>query len=351
MPKFINAKKENIPKTKPKKTKAAKAKKGKEKPAKVPKAKGKNLLPKNKRVLVLLAAAVIIMIIGSAQALIVLSVKKKNGPAEKMQQAPSYYFSKDEEISSVTEIVGERDFKKPPVSDDGQEKETSNPHDKTQENKESSADAPTQADNRQEERYKYLHAEDISADLKKYKDYLEGEKHFIDVTDKSRQTGQSSTEETSETGSEIYHLAGPSKDTSSYLYIILESETDSYTVTVCKESQPWNTYYKNQWDQQKKIIAEFEKQPKASTTIEQAAETVRAQGQEKLGLPETADSYEYIPSPGISKIEGENYYAVRTYKRQTDDTLIYVASYLFDYDTGSVAFQYDETTGKTTPLN
>ena len=351
MPKFINSKKENIPKTKPKKAKTAKPQKGKAKPAKFPKAKGKSLLPKNKRVLVLLAAAVIIMIIGSAQALIVLAVKKKDVPVEKVQQAPSYYFSKDEEISSVTEIVGERSFEKHPVSEDGQETKPSETHDKTQNNKESSADAPTQTDSRQEERYKYFPAEDISADLKKYRDYLEGEKHFIDVTDKSQQTGQNSTEETSETGSEIYRLAGPSKDSSSYLSIILESETDSYTVTACKENQPWNTYYKNQWNQQKKIIAEFEKQPKAATTIEQAVETVRAQGQEKLGLPETADSYEYIASPGISKIEGKNYYAVRTYKRQSDNTLIYVASYLFDYETGSVAFQYDEATGKTAPLN
>ena len=175
-------------------------------------------------------------------------------------------------------------------------------------------------------------------------------KNFIDVTDRSQKPGQTTTEEASKADTEIYQLAGPSKDSSSYLSITLESQAGSYTVTTAKENQPWNTYFKDQWNQQKKVIADFEKQPKATNTIEQAEETVRSQGQEKLGLPDAAESYEYIAAPGISKIDGKNYYTVRAYKRHSDDTLIYVASYLFDYDTSSVAFQYDEVTEKATPL-
>jgi len=350
MPKFIKNKKEKAPKTKPQKVKAAKAKKVKAKPAKAPKAKGKSLLPKNKRVLVLLVAALMIMIIGSAQAIILLTAKKKDTTKEQVQQAPSYYFSKDEGISSVTEVVGKRDFEKQPAVEAVQETETKETDDQTQKARESSAPSSTQAAG-PEDRYKYFHVEDTSADLKSYKDCLEGVKNFIDVTDKSLQEEQTSTEETEKVGTEIYRLAGPSKDSSSYLSITLESEADSYTVTTCKEDKPWNTFFKDQWKQQKKIIADFEKQPKATNTIEQAEETVRAQSQEKLGLPETVESYEYIASPGLSKIDGKNYYTVRAYKRQPDNTLIYVASYLFDYNTSSVAFQYDEGTGKATPLS
>ena len=349
MPKFTKAKKEKVPKTKTKKVKAVKTKKEKKKPAKAPKTKGKSLLPKNKRVLVLLTAALMIIIIGSAQAIILLTAKKKDVSKEPVQKPPSYYFSKEEEISSVTEVVGERDFEKQPVSEASQETETDETDDQAQKAKESSADSPPETSGLGD-RYKYLHVEDISADIKSYVDYLEGEKSFIDVTDKSRQAEQASPEEAPKTDSEIYRLAGPSKDSSSYLSITLESEADSYTVTTAKENQPWSTYFKDQWNQQKKIIADFEKQPKVNNTIEQAEETVRAQGQEKLGLAETADAYEYIAAPGISKIDGKNYYTVRAYKRHSDDTLIYVASYLFDYDTSSVAFQYDEVTGKAIPL-
>ena len=349
MPKFIKAKKEKVPKTKTKKTKAAKVKKAKGKPAKAAKTKGKSLLPKNKRVLVLLAAALMIIIIGSAQAIILLTAKKKDVSKEQVQKAPSFYFSKDEDISSVTEIVGEREFEKQPASEAGQETETKETGSQAQEAGESSAGSSPQTPG-SEDRYKYLHVDDTSADLKSYMDYLEGEKNFINVTDRSQKPGQTTTEEASKADTEIYQLAGPSKDSSSYLSITLESQAGSYTVTTAKENQPWNTYFKDQWNQQKKVIADFEKQPKATNTIEQAEETVRSQGQEKLGLPDAAESYEYIAAPGISKIDGKNYYTVRAYKRHSDDTLIYVASYLFDYDTSSVAFQYDEVTEKATPL-
>jgi hypothetical protein len=345
MLKLNKSKKENIPKTRPQKGKAVKTKQNKIKPAKAPKnkEKGKGLLPKNKRVLVLMAAALLIVIMGSVQAIVLLTSQKKDVQKEEVEEVPTYYFSKDEDISSVTEIVGERDFKKQEASEASLETETKET---------SSAGASSQASGMRA-RYKYFNVEDTSADIKNYMDYLEEKKNFINITDQSQQpeSGQPSTDEASKTSAEIYQLAGPSKDSSSYLSITLESEADSYTVTTSKENQPWNTYFKDQWNQQKKIISDFEKQPKSTNTIEQAEEAVRAQSQEKLGLPEAIDSYKYITASGISKIDGNDYYKVRTYKRQPDNTLTYVATYLFDYNTGSVAFQYDEVTGKAIPLN
>lgn len=348
MLKNIKSKDKKIPKTPPIKGKEVNNKQNKAKPAKASKDKGKGLLPKNKRVLVLMGAALLIVIMGSVQAIIMLTSQKKGESEEKAEVAPTYYFSKEEDISSVTEIVGARDFKKLEASEASSETETKETVDQTTESSSGTASRTSGL----EASYKYLHVEDTSADIKSYMDYLEEKKNFINITDKSEQpeSGQPSSEETPKTCSEFYQLAGPSKDSASYLSITLESEADSYTVTTSKESQPWSTYFKDQWNQQKKIIADFEKLPKATNTIEQAEDAVRTLSQEKLGLAEASDSYEFIASPGISKIGGKNYYTVRTYKRQPDSTLIYIATYLFDYETSNVAFQYDEVTGKTTPL-
>ncbi|WP_312427178.1 hypothetical protein [Lacrimispora sp.] len=348
MLKITKSKDKKIPKTPPQKGKAVNNKQNKAEPAKAPKDKGKGLLPKNKRVLVLMGAALLIVIMGSVQAIIMLTSQKKGEPEENAEVAPTYYFSKEEDISSVTEIVGERDFEKLETSDASSETETKETVDQITE---SSADTASRTSGL-EASYKYLNVEDTSADIKSYMDYLEGKKNFINVTDKSEpsDSGQPSADETPKTSSEFYQLAGPSKDSASYLSITLESEADSYTVTTSKENQPWSTYFKDQWNQQKKIIADFDKLPKATNTKEQAEDAVRSLSQETLGLSEASDSYEFIVSPGISKIDGKNYYKVRTYKRQPDSTLIYIATYLFDYETSNVAFQYDEVTGKTTPL-
>lgn len=302
MPKFIKTRKAPVSKIKPTTT---------------PNIKEKIPLKKKKRIPVFVLAALLLVVIGSTMAILLLPTQKKEIPKETAQKAPSYYFSKEEGISSITEIVGERDFERQTALEDGIEKQ-----------------------------YSYLHAENPSADLKSYMDYLESEKNFIDVTEKSHQDERTPNQE----AAEIHQLAGPSKDSAAYLSIALKSNTDSYTLTIRKENQPWNTYYKDQWNQQKKIVEDLKKQPKAANTIEQAEDTVRSQGPEKLGLPGTADSYEYIGAPGVSKIEGTNYYTVRAYKRQPDKTLIYAASYLLDYSTNKVAYQYDEVTGKATPL-
>ncbi|WP_077611019.1 hypothetical protein [Clostridium sp. Marseille-P2415] len=355
MPKLTKTEKAKIPDTKLKKGKPAKTKQKKAKPIKAPKVKGKNPFSKNKKALVLLVAALMVVIVGAAAAIILLTLPKKVRTDEKAAEAPAYYFSKEEGISSVTEVVGERNFEKVTVPKTAQTESTESEEHGSEDSQGSQTQAAkesgetTAESNGQGETYKYLNVDDVSADLKSYRSYLEEEKNFIDVTGK-KQTTESSAEESQEESTEFYQFAGPSKDSDSYLSITLESETGSYTVTACKEKQSWNTYFKDIWNQQKKEIEDYEKVPKATNTIEKAEETVRAQGQEKLGLPEAADSYEFIAAPGISKIDGKDYYTVRTYKRLPDDTLSYVATYLFDYNTSNVAFQYNEATREITPL-
>ena len=334
------------PKTKLKKPKAAKVKK--EKPAKAGK---KSLLPKNKRVVVLLVAALFIVIIGAAQAIILLSVRNKNTVKEKVAKSPEYYFSKDEDISSFTAIVGDRTYEEPksvPESSKETEKSDTDKKESDAEGK-AASEGDTSAADQQKDTYKYINLDDPSADLKSYKNYLETQKSFIDVTEESS-AAENTESETNSENSECYQLAGPSSDSKSYLSITLESEGDSVTVTAGKGSESWNDYFKNQWNQQKKVISDIKKQPKSETSIEQAENTVRSQGQEKLKLTESADSYQFIASPGISKIDGKDYYTVRTYKRMPDNTLTYVATYLYDCADNSVSFQFDEITGQTTPL-
>lgn len=335
------------PKTKSKKPKAAKVKK--EKPAKTGK---KNLLPKNKRVVVLLVAALFIIIIGAAQAIILLSMKNKNTEKEKVVKAPGYYFSKDEDISSFTTIVGERAYEEPaPIPESSEQSEKA---DSTAKESDGAAKSGTEAEDKAasgeaKDTYKYVHLDNASADLKSYKDYLETKKSFIDVT-KENAAAESTESETKTEDTECYQLAGPSSDSKAYLSITLESAGDSVTITADKGSESWNDFFKNQWNEQKKVISDIQKQPKSETSIETAENTVRSQGQEKLKLTESPDSYKFIASPGISKIEGKNYYTVRTYKRLPDNTLTYIATYLCDCSDNSVGFQYDEITGQTTPL-
>lgn len=327
-------KKTNIKKTKTK-LKPQKAVKGKaEKPKKTRK---KNILPKNKRALVLLVAALFIIIIGAAQAVILISMRHKAPAKEKVPKAPEYYFSKNEDISSFTTIVGKRTFEKQEPDSESAAKSAADAK--------SSTTTPVEP----EDTYKYVNLDNASEDLKSYKDYLETKKSFIDVTAES--TAAASTEgETKSENAEFYQLSGPSNDSKSYLSITLESSGDSVTVTAGKGSESWNDYFKNQWDQQKQVISDIQKQPKPETTIEQAENTVRSQSQEKLKLSESTDSYQFIASPGISKIDGKDYYTVRTYKRLPDSTLTYIATYLCDCSDNSVGFQYDEVSGKATPL-
>ena len=334
MPELVKQKKEKVPKAKPKKTKAVKTNTKKAKPPKAPKASEKTFSPKDKKLLVLLAALLMLVIIGAAIAIFLLTLGKrgKESVAEEAPKAPTYYFSEDEEISSITEIVGERDFKaQAPKKDEAASEST-----------EDEAES-------EKEIYQYLHASDPVGDIEAYQSYLEGEKNFLDITDKSRME-EAQSPEASEEEPNIYELAGPSKDANYYLSITLETSADGYKVTTCKEDQPWNTYLKTLWNEQKQKIEDIQKKPKASTTIEQAEDAVRAQSQEKLGLPEPVDSYEYIATPGIVRIDGTNYYAVRTYKQLEDRTLIYIGTFLFNCDTNDVSYQYDEITGQTTPL-
>ncbi len=287
--------------------------------------KGKNKekrLQKNKKTFIFLTVLLMVVAAGSVVVINLLPLSRETLSDQKELEAPAYYFSKEDEVSSATKVLGSRDFKTPAEeqSKDGQESE--------------------------KKLYTYVHVEDVSADLTAYKTYLEEEKNFIDVTKNNQEEESSSPEEYAM----IYELAGPSSDSDSYLSITLEAEAESYTVTACKESQPWNTYIKTMWGQQKKELADTSSSPQTNSTLEQAEKSVSALGREKLGLPEPTDSYEYIAAPGIAKIDGSNYYTVRTYKRQANSTLVYIATYLSDYSSGNVAFQYDEVTGEVTPL-
>ncbi|WP_367568913.1 hypothetical protein [Lacrimispora sp.] len=311
-------------------SKKVKPAKSRVKKAKPPKAKEKKT-PKNKKAFIFLTAILVVAVTGSAAAITLLTLAKTGTSDENEPEAPAYYFSKKEELSSVTKVLGPRDFEKlDSLSSEQEESQTSGEAE------------PTNTG----ESYKYFHAADVSADLNSYKTYLEEEKNFIDVTKNSQEEKPSSHEEKLE----IYQLAGPSADSGSYLCITLKEEEDGYTVTAYKGDQPWNMYIKEIWNQQKKELAEADESSQTSNTIEEAEKSVSSQEQQKLGLPEPTNSYQYIASPGIAKIDGINYYTVRTYKRQADSTLIYIATYLSDYSTGDVAFQYDEVTGEATPL-
>lgn len=325
-------------KTKQSKTKTAKPKEKKAKTPKAPKTKNKKNSLKNKRALLLLVAALILVIIGSALTIFLLTMKKKDTTKEQPPKSPDYYFSKEDDISSFTTIVGDRHYSQITETPESQESNENTDQDS----------ADTSAQPKSDISYRYEIKKD-SDDLERYKKYLEDDKNFIDVTDLSESTEPPKESNEKEEDLKIYHLAGPCKDSSSYLSILLKARNNSLTVETSRGNQPYNTYLKDQWTKQIQVVNDLKSTSKATNTIEQAENSVRSLG-DKLGLPEKTDSYEYIASPGISYIDGKNYYTVRTYKRQPDDTLAYIATYLCDYSTKNVSLQYDEITGKTTPL-
>lgn len=394
MPKLMKAKKDKTPKIKKKKVKKQKTKRPKKALKlklpklpkitlpKLPKPKLKNPLSKKKKILLIVVSVLILIILGAVTAILIFTLGKKGEKEEAPPEAPAYYFSKDEELSSITTVVGEREFINltviPEESEEAKETEAAKEDKKEKSGKKKGSEETSKEENADaesssqesagteesqdaaeettagetpvpEEVYKYLHVEDVKGDIKSYQTYLETEKNFLDVTEKNEPEEKPDTEDPQE-GHEFYTFAGPSKDSESHLVITLETDGDSYTVTARKEAEPWNTYFRILWNQQKSKIEDFEKKPKATTSIEQAEDTVRSQSQEKLGLPEPTESYEFIAAPGLSKVDGTNYYTVRTYKRQEDGALYYMGTYLFNYDTNQVGFSMDEITGETKPL-
>lgn len=301
---------------------------------------------------------------------VIWSLNKNSVP--KPPSPPVYYFAKEDNISSLTEVVGERVFEEINPVDAGDGGESTGAAEETavrsdtmdrggaetqeetgaQEETAGQEETGTQEETAGEEReqYRYYPAEDAAADLQAYKEYLMQEKHFIEpAIEEEDDKGETKEEEKEEDSGELRCiLAGPSSDENSYLEITLTAGQTACTVTAVKKGEAWNSYVARLYEEEKKKV---QKQPEEPISTRQIAEdTVRGMSQGQLALSEPVKNYEFITNPGLIMVEGTNYYRISAYKKQENGTLSYECAYLMDFDSGDVGYKYDDVTEALEPL-
>ncbi len=317
-----------------------------------------------KKFLIPLILAVIFLAVGAAGGIYINSRRTNNAP-------PDHYFARSEQISSMTDIVGERslaeavpepvpsDAETVPAASDAAVSESAASLEGEENEAQIEADSPSGADSPEAKVYRYYSSENARQDVDSYIEYLKTEKHFIDVTDAQKEDAEdkaaaSEAGSASSTGSaqdgagaesrkKVHRLAGASQDSDSYLSITITEEADGYTVTTVKENQPWAAYFTQLWDSALHQAGTDNTEPQPS--LASAEETVRTADQQLLGLPAPASEYEFIAKRGLVRLNGNDYYCVSAYRANDTETFDYEGAYLLDASSGKIMYRYDEATG------
>ncbi len=338
-----------------------------------------------KKKLLILAATAFVLAGGAAAFFVPRYLKQKR--QEELEKAPAYYFSKDDGVSSVTEIVGEREFESidaklleglvaeaamnaPPEEEkaEAEDSEGENPGEteaEGTEEKAGEAEAEETGEKAEEaaelpgtEAYQYRGAEDVQADIDAYLTYLETEKGFVDVTSvmdarEAQQTAADAETETEEEeeGPIHYHLTGAGADPQTSLLLAVVQYEDFYQIIACASAQPWSQYVASLWEER-----EVQAEQKGSVQKDDAMtrlsleEKLTSMTKEQLGLEEATENYEFISGMGTIFVEGSEYFHATAYRHNDVGTLDYVGTYLIDAD-GNVCYKYNEVTGETEPIN
>lgn len=280
-----------------------------------------------KKILIPLFLAIVCLTVGIAGGLLI-SLKKNT----EKNTSPDYYFSKSEQIPSVTGIVGERSLI--PSSETAPSNEPISAPAASQPFSESQS-LESQASESSAVVYKY-YSNTVEQDVKDYVEYLKSEKNFIDISDV----------ETDESNSASYHLAGASQDEDAYLSIAISETSDSYTVTTTKESEPWYSYVTELWNNSRKQTSVSSPHP----TMVSAEDQVRSSTQQFLNLSRPVSDYKFIAQRGLININGTDYYCVSAYLPNETGTFDYECAFLLDASSGTITYQYNESTGQTLHL-
>lgn len=267
------------------------------------------------------AAAVVIGLLFIAAGISAVLVVVSRRGRDSALLPPEFYFAKDEDIPSVTDVIGDREF------ENLSEKEALS----------GQAEPDSQRNGVSVEKYRYFSSGTSDTDVQKYMEYLTENKNFLNTTEPA-----DSREEGGEK-KEIYRLTGPSGDGECYLEITIEVEDGGYTVTAVKEGQAWNSYISQLWEEERKEQAQTEPVEQKSTR-QKAEEKIGSMSREELKLPEPVDSYEFIAGPGLIYVDGKNFYRISAYRKKENGTLTYECAYLMDYTSGEICFKYNDVT-------
>lgn len=308
-----------------------------------------------KTFIIIVAAAVVLIATSVAAAFLGRSAARRDRTSE----APARYFAKSDDISSVTDILGERKFEeigledKEPSAAEALESSRA----ETAETSEAGAAQPSaggteesmtesapDAEEGDVKSYIYFPESSVSEDVSEYLEYLKTEKKFLDISQ-----GEESEEDSGEI--KVYRLAGPAHDDKSHLEITIEAGADSYTITTVTSKEAWNSWVSQLWEDEKKKEKSNKKKDDTKSSMQLAQEAVGSMEENRLNLEETVNHYDFITGPGLIRVDGKNYYRVGAYKKQENGTITYECAYLVDYESGTVDFKYNDVTGETEPLD
>lgn len=266
--------------------------------------------------------------------------------------SPEHYFSKSEQVSSITDIVGERSTftsvneaspDNTAVLESSDENGNADISNKAENGTAASSDEAEAAPKSQPLEkasesssiiYNYS-SNTVQQDVADYVAYLKSEKNFIEITNvrKNAQDESSTTR----------YLAGASQDEDSYLSITISEGADSYSISAVKENQPWNSFLTELWNTSYHQFSAEETSP----TIVSAEEHVRSASQQFLNLPHPTDAYRFISKRGLIRVNNNDYYCVSAYLPNEIGTFDYECAFLVDAASGAIKYQYDESTGET----
>ena len=117
-------------------------------------------------------------------------------------------------------------------------------------------------------------------------------------------------------------------------------------MTALKKGEAWNSYVTQLWDEEKKRNRQkTPEEPKSTMQI--AEEKVRSMSQEALKLQEPVDTYSFVCTPGLIKLEDKDFYRVSAYKKKENGTMIYECAYLVECASRKVSYKYNYVTEET----
>lgn len=245
--------------------------------------------------------------------------------------SPEHYFSKSEQVSSITGIVGERSIF---TSVNETSPDNTTAADSSDKAAEALEEQPLEKPSESSSIVYNYSSDTVQQDVEDYVTYLKSEKDFIEITGAHTDAGDEP--------STTRYLAGASQDEDSYLSLTIKESTDSYSISAVKEAQPWTSFLTELWNTSYQQTAPAETSP----TIVSAEEQVRSASQQFLKLPNPTDSYRFISKRGLIRLNSSDYYCVSAYLPNEIGTFDYECAFLVDSASGAVKYQYDESTGE-----
>lgn len=220
------------------------------------------------------------------------------------QPAPTSYWDEKEGVSSITEIVGEREWE----MEEGEKSV----------------------------KYIYSNVSDSKKDIEKYLAYLKEDKGFQDIQIPEAVEEDDEADENTSVDKNHYELGSDSVKEGKLLKITINVKKNSYTIRTQKK--------KGTLEESLQAVDEAEYKLDNAYSFEDALEKIYEMGPEKLGIEISPEGMSYIPYIARIVIDDKEYYNIRVYKNAQAGTLNYEGSYLLDCRTLKHVYKYEEFT-------